>query len=242
MNSNAIYPRFSIARTARGVSTQMGPALGVTFILATTVGCKEAEVVYVDKYVEGGVEYVDEPSYVQESPPAGGIQLVFPGKGVALNTSSVEISVYERTQGQDDICHDILERRKSEQELPSALSKTGRIDTCECVVSGASSWLNNVPFKDVAVLVVGYKVDVQNPQRTFPYVIGCATTNVDRSNLSNGGLDAGDRPAVSVVDVQLGFFDPSVARVDDTTCQLLADKCHGYPSCPQDDFCAGKCQ
>jgi len=128
--------------------------------------------------------------------------VIFPSIAAAVGTETLETSVF--VVSRDDACEDIIERRRTNQALPTPLLSTGPIRTCD-VFNGRAAALE-VGLGNRAFLVVGRL-------RGEELVMGCEVAYVD------------DRAAAPVV--RLTLFDRTREVPDAGTCGSLGDRCAG---------------
>jgi hypothetical protein len=148
-----------------------------------------------------------------DPPQEGTIIVTFPSVSAALATDTLQLEVFDAPEA--STCLELVEKRKTGQDLPKPLVERLPIPTCTFVDNKAAPL--DVGYGRRAFLVVGVGCgraagpgsSARLPQ---PCLIGCALQGVGNAKIT--------------VDVPLTLFSNTV-DVPATTCTQLSVKCRG---------------
>lgn len=148
-----------------------------------------------------------------DPPQQGSITVTFPSVSAAVATDSLQLEVFDAPDS--STCLDLVEKRKTGQELPPPLVERQPVPTCTFVENKAAPL--EVGYGRRAFLVVGVGCgraagagSAERPPQ--PCLIGCALQGVGNAKI--------------VVDVPLTLFSNTV-DIPATTCTQLSVKCSG---------------
>jgi hypothetical protein len=148
-----------------------------------------------------------------DPPQQGSITVTFPSVSAAVATDSLQLEVFDAPD--PSTCLDLVEKRKTGQELPPPLLERLPVPTCTFLDNKAAPL--EVGYGRRAFLVVGVGCARAagagvGERPAQPCLIGCALQGVGNAKI--------------VVDVPLTLFSNTV-DIPTTTCTQLSVKCKG---------------